>query len=278
MHIQPIVSRFTPAGQVCQQNNQSEVWFIFQKDKILIQKNGDLPLQLNAALRSQLSIEEVSIHYLGEFDGAGCLCATIDDTAEPPDGYEFVGLRSLGGQVEQEIFMLAGRASHILHWDKLSRFCGRCGAPTRMKTDERAKRCDSCGNIIYPRISPAIIIAIIRDDEILLANNRNFRQNMYSLVAGFMEPGEEFEDTAKREVFEEVGVQIKNIRYVASQPWPFPDSLMIGLVADYAGGEITVDKIEIDRADWFRRGQLPEVPATLSIAGRIIRRFEENTL
>ena len=272
------VSRFTPAGQVCQKNNSPEVWFIFQKDKILIQKNVELPLQLNAAIRDQLPILEESVHYLGEFDGADCLCAAVDDTADPPDGYEFVGLRSLGGQVEQEIFMLAGRASHILHWDKMSRFCGRCGAPTRMKTDERAKLCDSCGNIIYPRISPAIIIAIIRGDEILLANNRNFRQNMYSLVAGFMEPGEEFEDTAKREVFEEVGVQIKNIRYFASQPWPFPDSLMIGLVADYAGGEITVDNIEIERAGWFRRGQLPEVPATLSIAGRIIRRFEENTL
>jgi len=130
---------------------------------------------------------------------------------------------------------------------------------------------DACGNLIFPRISPAIIIAIIKDDQILLAHNKNFRSNLHSVVAGFMEPGETFEDTARREVLEEVGIKIGSIRYFASQPWPFPDSLMIGLFGAYESGEIQVDGVEIESAGWYRRDDLPEIPDTTSIAGRMIR-------
>lgn len=209
--------------------------------------------------------------YLGEYRGEDYYCIAVPGGAEAPAGHAFSHLRALGKDFPYDLFMLAGRASQILHWDSQSRFCGRCGAPTRMKDDERAKICDACGNLIFPRISPAIIIAIIKDDQILLAHNKNFRPSLHSVVAGFMEPGETFEDTARREVFEEVGIKIGSIRYFASQPWPFPDSLMIGLFGAFESGEIQVDGIEIESAGWYWRDDLPEIPDTTSIAGRMIR-------
>jgi NAD+ diphosphatase len=127
--------------------------------------------------------------------------------------------------------------------------------------------------VFYPRISPAIIVAVTRDDEILLAHNNNFKQNRYSVIAGFVEPGETFEDCVKREVMEEVNVKVKNIKYFSSQPWPFPDSLMIAFTAEYDEGEIRPDGIEIGDAGWYKRDNLPEVPTNTSVAGRLIQWF-----
>ncbi len=253
-------------------------WFIFQQDRLLTKAapNGpDLPDQSILDLLPENAAAHR--HYLGRLCGQDCFCLAVDGAVDLPDGWSFQQLRSLGENLDNDLFLLAGRASQILHWDRLSRFCGRCGAPTRLKDDERAKQCDRCGNVLYPRISPAIIIAITRGDQILLAHNKNFRGGMYSLIAGFMEPGENFEDTARREVREEVGVEIGNIRYFASQPWPFPDSLMIGLWGEYTGGEIKVDGVEIEQAAWFTRDSLPVIPSEVSIAGRMIRHFIAGT-
>lgn len=277
MHGQSIYDRYTPAYQPSVQDDQTEYWFVFHQDKLLTGLSDSVPVIPDRAVLACLGISSVSGHYLGDLDQHGCYCLSLDEPVELPEGYAFCNLRSLAGQIEEDVFMLAGRAYHILHWDKLSRYCGRCGSPTRMKDDERAKQCDNCGNIIYPRISPAIIIAIIKDDQILLAHNKRFPGKMYSLIAGFMEPGEEFEDTAAREVCEEVGIKIKNLKYFASQSWPFPDSLMVGFTCEYAGGEIKADGHEIEHAAWFKRGHLPEIPSTISIAGRIIRWFDHQS-
>jgi len=158
-------------------------------------------------------------------------------------------------------------------WDQNRRFCGKCGGPTEDKVDERAKYCARCDLINYPRLSPAVIVAILKGDQILLARNKRFRMSMYSVLAGFVEPGETLEACVEREVHEEVGIAVKNIRYFGSQPWPFPNSLMIGFVAEYAGGQITIDDREIAEAGWFSRSNLPQIPSSISIARRLIDWF-----
>ncbi len=276
MHGRSIYTRYTPGYIPSTPDPNTARWFVFRKDQILTRTVANTPEIPDQDILEYFNIEPEYRHYLGQLDHDGCYCVSVPSDAEPPEGYEFLNLRAFGSLVDEEVFMLAGRASQILHWDRLSRYCGRCGAPTRMKEDERAKKCDTCGNVIYPRISPAIIIAIIRDDQILLAHNRNFKPGLYSVLAGFMEPGEEFEDTARREVFEEVGIRIKNIHYFASQPWPFPDSLMVGFFGEYDSGELRVDGVEIEHADWFYREHLPEIPNTVSISGRLIRWFRDH--
>jgi NAD+ diphosphatase len=145
------------------------------------------------------------------------------------------------------------------------------------KEDERAKVCQSCGNIVYPRIAPATITAVFRDGQILLAHNSNFRNGLYGLIAGYVEPGETLEQCVEREIREEVGIKVKNVRYLSSQPWPFPDSLMMGFTADYESGEITVDQCEITDAGWYKADKLPDIPSVDSIAGRMIRWYRDQT-
>ncbi len=275
MQGESIYNRYIPAYWPKSLEKKPEFWFVFQNGQLLTRLDQSGPKVPDHTVLDYLPPVAAAPHYLGDLDQHDCYCVTVEESVDLPEAYRFSGLRSLVGQIEENVFMLAGRAYQIIHWDQLSKFCGRCGAPTRMKEDERAKQCDRCGNVIYPRISPAIIIAILRGDKILLAHNKNFRENMFSVIAGFMEPGEEFEDTAKREVFEEVGIRIKNLRYFASQSWPFPDSLMVGFICEYAGGEIQIDGSEIAQADWFDREHLPEIPSSFSIAGRMIRWFDE---
>jgi NAD+ diphosphatase len=169
-----------------------------------------------------------------------------------------------------EAFALAGRATQLLDWQKNHRYCGRCSAPTAMKPDEFVMVCPSCGLMAYPRISPAVMVLISRGDDLLLARSPHFRSGMFSALAGFVEAGETLEQCAVREVREEVGVEITNLRYFQSQPWPFPDSLMLAFFADYAGGEITPDPSEIEEAGWFPRNNLPPLPDPVSIARRLI--------
>lgn len=187
----------------------------------------------------------------------------------------FKGLREMFGFLEDDLLGLAGRANQIVNWDQAHQFCGRCGKKMTYKEDERAKICPSCDLINYPRISPAIIVAVIRDNKILLARSPRFPASFYSVLAGFVEPGESLEECVAREVKEEAGVDIKNIRYFGSQPWPFPDSLMVGFTADYAGGEILMDKTEILDAGWFAADNLPQIPGKISIARRLIDWFAE---
>ncbi len=214
--------------------------------------------------------------YIGGYDGHNCYCTRIQEQLECPEGFKLVELRELTPQTgDPGLFILAGAANHILHWRSMNQFCGRCGHKTRRKEEERAFVCDHCGNAIYPRISPATITAIVRGDEILLAHNRNFAPGLFSLIAGYVEPGESLEQCVEREIREEVGIKVKNIRYFSSQPWSFPDSLMMAFLADYDSGEIDVDQVEIVEAGWFQADQLPFIPSSDSVAGKMIRWFRD---
>lgn len=214
--------------------------------------------------------------YIGTYDGNNCFCRQINNVSALPSEFELVDIMEISSLTgDQGLFLLAGTANQILHWSHTSQYCGCCGHKTVNKADERAKICPACGNVIYPRISPATITAIFRGDEILLAHNRHFKGNLHSLIAGFVEPGETLEQCAAREIYEEIGIRVKNIRYFSSQPWPFPDSLMVAFIADYESGEISVDGVEITKAAWFNSDNLPEIPSNDSIAGKVIRWYRE---
>ena len=158
----------------------------------------------------------------------------------------------------------------LVEWEHTHRFCGRCATPTELSPGERARRCPRCGLLAFPRLAPAVITLVDRGDEALLAQGVNFGMPMYSCIAGFVEPGETLEEAVAREVHEEVGVQVEDVRYQHSQPWPFPHSLMIGFRARWSSGDIRIDPTEIVDAKWFSRDDLPMVPPGISIARALI--------
>jgi NAD+ diphosphatase len=215
-------------------------------------------------------------HYLGPYRGEPCHALSLADPAElamAAEDFEWVGLRSQLGQISDELFQFAGRALQITLWHDAHRFCGRCGQPTRQHRVDRAKVCDTCDLLYYPRISPCVIGLVEWGDRCLLAHNIKSRAPKYSALAGFIEPGETPEQALAREVKEEVGVQITNIRYFASQPWPFPGQLMLAFHADYVQGDIVVDEVEIDDAQWFHVRELPLTPSASTISGQLIQDF-----
>ncbi len=194
----------------------------------------------------------------------------IPNNLEAPDGYFFKPVRSLLGVINSETNTQIFKTLGILNWLENNLFCGKCGLPTINKSDEIAKLCTSCGLITYPKISPAIICLIKNNDTILLARNINFKNGMHSLIAGFVEQGETLEECVAREIKEEVGISVTNIHYLLSQPWPFPDSLMIGFSADAVTFDIKPDGIEIIEASWYGPYNHPPLPMIGSLSRKII--------
>jgi NAD+ diphosphatase len=172
--------------------------------------------------------------------------------------------------------LTSGLAAQLYRWNNSHKFCGQCGGLTEDKADERAKVCLKCDLIYFPRLSPAVIVAVIKDKKILLARSGRFPYGFYSVLAGFVQPGETLEECVAREVYEEVGIVVKNIRYFDSQPWPFPDSLMLGFTAEYASGDIYVDQSEIADAGWFGAFNMPNIPPKISIARQLIDWYVDN--
>lgn len=210
------------------------------------------------------------IQYLGDLAGAPCFAAEIPAGAPLRPGWSRAWVRELAGTIPVEEMGIAAYAVQIIDFDRTTRFCGRCGAENRQLTTERAKQCPSCGFFTYPRLSPAIIVLVQKEGEILLARSPHFPSGMHSVIAGFVEPGETIEHAVSREVMEEAGIAIRNIRYFGSEPWPFPNSLMIGFTADYAGGTLVRDPKEIESLGWFSRDNLPLLPSQISISRALI--------
>jgi NAD+ diphosphatase len=212
-------------------------------------------------------------HFLGILNGEAVWGVDVPHGHDPADGAA-TDLFSYFGRASETEWMVAGRAVQIVEWARTHRFCGRCGTPNELVRGERAMKCPACSLTAYPRLAPAMITLVTRGDgdeqEALLARGVQFRGPMYSCLAGFVEPGESLEGAVIREVREEVGIDVTNVRYWGSQPWPFPHSLMIGFHADYAGGDIVCDPAEILDANWFRRDDLPNIPPRISIARKLI--------
>lgn len=191
----------------------------------------------------------------------------------PPDGFRLEGLRDAYLALAKEEFRVAATARQKTHWHETHLHCSRCGAPTERHPTHEAMACTSCGQLHFPRIAPAAIVLVQRGPEALLARSHHFTPGVYSALAGFVEPGETLEECAHREIEEEVGVRIDNLRYFGSQPHPFPHSLMVGFVADWRSGDIRIDPTEIEDARWFAPDALPALPSRMSIARALIDDF-----
>ena len=263
-------------------------WFVFRGDELLVEMGpleapsddprvkarpawARLPLHKN---HNWLGAAAQRTLYLGRLAGRQCWAAEVPAGAETPAGMSWAGLRALYSVLDDAHFALAGRALQLVAWDRTHQFCGRCGSATQPKGEERARVCPACKLTAYPRLAPAVMALVHRENggkkELLLARSPHFPPGMYSALAGFVEPGESLEQCLAREVHEEVGVRVSNIRYFASQPWPFPHSLMIAFVCDWESGEIRPQEGEIEAANWFEVLQLPKLPSKISIARKLI--------
>ncbi len=248
-------------------------WFVFVGPQVVVvheETGSRLPRARHLA---ELGLTPHTHHYLGTLDGIDCYAAELDAEDTLPASMSLSGLRQLYGQVDEGLFGVAGRAAQILEWDRTHRYCGRCGTPMELLPGERAKRCPQCGLVSYPRLSPAVIVLIERGEEVLLARGQHSVTGFYSILAGFVEPGESLEEAASREIYEEVGIAVTGLRYFGSQPWPFPHSLMIGFTATYAGGDLRLQESEIAEAAWFTSATLPPLAPPLSIARQMIDDF-----
>lgn len=273
-HAHSDLVRFAPALHPPDEAPRAVLWFPFRRDQLLVRSDAERASLLDYADLASLGADFERAHYLGRLDDLDCYTVELEPDAAPPAGATFEGLRALYGRLPDAMYSIAGRAVQILLWDQTHRFCGRCGQPTVNAPAERAKLCPQCGLLSFPRLSPAVIMLVRRGDEFLLARNRAFAEGIFSVLAGFVEPGESLEEAVAREVREEVDLQVSDIRYFGSQPWPFPHSLMIGFTAQYVSGEIHPQADELAEAAWFaRRGKLPRLPGKLSIARRLIDAF-----
>jgi NAD+ diphosphatase len=266
---------FVPSFRAPSEDQESALWFLFQDQRLLIRREGESLSIPRSSDLERLELAPAEKEFLGWLDGCPCFAAEVLEGKPVLDGFLFLGLRSLFPSLEPDVIQTAGLANQLVQWNRNHRHCGQCGNPTEKKRDERARVCPQCGLIHYPRVSPAIIVAVLKDHQILLANSQRFPGKFYSVLAGFVEPGETLEACVKREVFEEVGISLKNIRYFGSQPWPFPDSLMIAFTAEYESGTIRIDPTEIADAGWFSADRLPPVPPRISIARQLIEWFLE---
>jgi NAD+ diphosphatase len=262
----------TPAGFIpllAAQSAQRSLTFVFRGHELLVREADlELPDESACAALGVSAEQRLPVGLLGEHY---CAAAWVGRETVTADGYVFSGLRRLFGAMDEARLAVAGRAFQIAEWARTHRYCGACGTPMQAVAGERCFRCPACEHIAYPRISPAMMTLVRRGDEILLARHARLPTSRFTALAGFVEAGESIEDAIHREVLEEVGVRVKDLRYFASQSWPFPHSLMIAFTAEYAGGELALDQDEITEARWFGPDdEFPEIPPGISIAAALI--------
>ncbi|BCL76986.1 hypothetical protein JHS3_27220 [Jeongeupia sp. HS-3] len=235
-------------------------------DRHLVTHDATLP---GLGALAALGAPEVDV-LIGHLGGVPCRLLAWPEGTAAPDGLAIEGLRALHGRLDDDAFWISARARQLLAWLRDHRHCGRCGAATEVAEHEATAICPACEHRMYPRVSPAMMVLIRRGRELLLARSPHFKPGVYSALAGFVEPGETLEACVHRETMEEVGVSITNLRWFASQSWPFPHSLMLAFHADYVAGDIVPQEGEIEDARWFDIAALPELPAQASIARRLI--------
>lgn len=250
-------------------------WFVFYKSDLLLEKREDgtytIPLQDEPPVAYS---DETDVHNIAPLNGVEVKAFYLKEPVVDNERYEMCGLRPSFHKLSLELYLKAGKCEEILYWDSQTRYCGVCGGKMNMHTDI-SKKCECCGKEIWPQLSTAVIVLIQKGDEVLLVRANNFRGNYYGLVAGFVETGETLEQAVRREVMEETGLSIKNLRYFASQPWPYPCGLMCGFYAEYESGDIKLQLSELNAGGWFRYDKLPAIPDKLSIARKLIDHWLE---
>jgi NAD+ diphosphatase len=244
-------------------------YFVFLKSDILLKKDeqgkysipeGEAPTELKPWT------QEMTVTMP---DGEEVITYHIDMPITSDPHYEMCGLRPSYYKLPLQDYQKAGKCAEILYWNQNTQYCGVCGSPMEMST-EISKKCPQCGKEVWPQLATAIIVLVHKDDEVLLVHARNFKGDFYGLVAGFVETGETLEEAVHREVMEETGLTIKNLKYFGSQPWPYPCGLMVGYHADYESGDIHLQREELSKGAWFTKDHLPQIPEKLSIARKIL--------
>jgi len=261
---------YIPLYKAPENRGEPALWFVVQRNRMLVRVvPGALELPCCMHLEEH-GFQVLRQQYLGTYEGRHCYAAEVPEAESLPKEWTVTGLRELFGRFDDTLAALSARAYQIVDWDRNHQYCSRCGNRSMLRTDERAKRCPHCDYTTYPPVSPAIMMLVTRGRELLLARKPAFPPGRYSAIAGFVEPGETLEATVARETREEVGVEVRNIRYFGSQPWPFPHSLMVAFTGEYASGEVRPDGVEIEEARWFAPDDLPALPPTISISRRLI--------
>ena len=273
-------------------NTDEKYYFIFKERELLL-INNQVPLIKDF---NEINIDEKDIAnciHIGEFYSKDCFAVELVEDFDKENyikSEKDIGFFDLYFvfDINEETYLIAGRAIQIIDWENNHQYCGRCGTKTVTSDVENAKVCPNCGFTSFTRICPAIITTIIKKDfndldtegnpinKVLMAKHSYHNTHRYTLIAGFLEAGESVEEGVQREVMEEVGIEVEDIQYFGSQSWPFPNSLMIGCICKYKSGEIKVDDNEILKAKWFKKEDIPKPPSDISIFSRLIKNFKEN--
>lgn len=267
--------QFVPAKNGDEPQDRGGTWLLVQEHALWTHGAGGEPgwRLPQAPLPEEVARSLDPIVHLGLYRGAPCWAAAVPAGTHVPRGFQRESLMPAETRLTDDALSLGGLALQALHWESTSRHCPRCGAGTTRIEGEWGKRCPGCGYEHYPHLHPAVIV-LVRDGERVLLTRKSFwPAGRYGLVAGFVEVGESLEGAALREVREEVGVEIRDLRYVASQYWPFPSQLMVGFTAAYAGGDLAVNRQELEDARWFSVHALPDLPPRLSIARFLLDHF-----
>lgn len=237
-------------------------YFVFCQSDLVLEKTPD-----GYRIPTEMPVEPKPWTTVMNVDGEKAY--RIDQPLMDHPRYEMCGLRQSYYKLTAEEYGKAGKCHELLYWDQNTKFCGVCGGPMKFHTDI-SKRCEHCGKEVWPQLATAIIVLVRKGNEVLLVHANNFRTDFYGLVAGFVETGETLEEAVHREVMEETGLHIKNLRYFGSQPWPYPCGLMVGFTADYDSGKIHLQRSELSKGSWFDKDHLPHIPEKLSIARKLI--------
>ena len=254
---------------------ENPLCFAFRKRELLVTEAGVLP---SVEEIDKGGIEAVRRQYLGSLNGVHCYSLELETDVNAPGGMAFRDLRMLYGTLDSDQHAVAGRAAQIVDWDKSHQFCGQCAGPTELSEGDRSRSCPRCRVPMYPRLSPAMIVAVERGNEILLGRSPHFPPGILSCLAGFVEPGESAEEAVVREVFEETRIVVENVKYFGSQAWPYPNSLMLGFTAQYKSGEIDVGSDELEAAEWCPADDMPNTfPGNISISQWLVTDFLKRT-
>ncbi len=252
-------------------NEKDKYYFAFCRGDLLMERLADGKYTVPHGTEPPTDVEPgTNILDVTTLDGVEVKTYRMAEPVTDSEKYEMCGLRASYYKLSQDLYLKAGKCEELLYWDGNTHYCGVCGAPMAMHT-QISKRCTKCGKEVWPQLATAIIVLVHKgDDEVLLVHAKNFKGNFYGLVAGFVETGETLEEAVHREVREETGLEITNLRYFGSQPWPYPCGLMVGFEADYVSGNIKLQQSELAAGAWFNRNNLPTIPEKLSIARRLI--------
>lgn len=267
-----------PSPKQLHEDNDEDIWVLFKDNKvILLKREGKYSIPKLKDVK-RLKMEVNNIQCIGELEGLNLMCGEVSEAIDNSE-IEYMDLFTAAKNEDESIYALASRGNLLLNWYKLNKYCGVCGGKNYLEDSfsERALVCSNCGNKTWPRTSPAIIVAVTKGDKLLLVYNKKFPERKYSVIAGFVEYGETLEECVKREVYEEAGIKVKNIKYFGSQPWPFPNSMMIAFTAEYLEGEIKVDGEEIEFANWYSKEEVMDrYKKSVSIGSELIQWYLDN--